>query len=194
MIQAIIKHKYVQISIFREVGKIFLGSCLFTILAKITVPIPFSPVPVTLQTLAIYYLGVGSSPTVAMGSVALYLIEGCFLPVFCGSTYGVGVFLGPTAGYLLSFLPAISLISYIRCRTNSNIKLFFTLNIAASLILLCGAFWLECYLVYVSQGTASITRAIVLGVIPFIMGEISKMSLAITMKHMFFSLKSRIFK
>ena len=83
-----------------------LGSLLLTISAKIK--IPFYPVPMTMQTFVILFLGIVLGPKIGLLTVSLYLFEGIFgLPVFAGTPEkGIGFiyFVGPTMGYLIGFL------------------------------------------------------------------------------------------
>ena len=82
-----------------------VGASIFTALAaRIAVPVPWSPVPLTGQTFAVLLTGATLGMRRALLAQALYLVEGAAgLPVFAGGTAGPLVFAGPTAGYLLSF-------------------------------------------------------------------------------------------
>ena len=110
---------------------IFLGTVLLTISAK--VKIPFYPVPMTMQTFVVIFLGMCFGYKLGLATVALYLIEGIVgIPVFSNSPEkGVGMiyFTGPTMGYLLGFLIAV----YVAGKLNFNnnyllnfIKIFFS--------------------------------------------------------------------
>ena len=92
---------------------IILGSLALTISAKIK--IPFYPVPMTMQTFVVLFLGVSLGYKIGLASVGLYLLEGIAgLPVFSNSPEkGVGLiyFTGPTMGYLIGFLTASYLAS-----------------------------------------------------------------------------------
>ena len=85
-----------------------LGTLLLTISAKIK--IPFYPVPMTMQTFVVLFLGIALGPKIGLLTVSLYLFEGIFgLPVFAGTPEkGIGLtyFMGPTGGYLVGFLAA----------------------------------------------------------------------------------------
>jgi len=84
---------------------IVAGSLLIAASAKLQ--IPFWPVPLTLQSLAVVVLGATLGPVVSAAAVLLYLIEGlCGLPVFAGAAHGVSALTGPTGGFLLGFLLA----------------------------------------------------------------------------------------
>ena len=86
-----------------------LGTLLLTISAKIK--IPFYPVPMTMQTFVVLFLGLAFGYKIGLATVTLYLLEGIFgLPVFAGTPEkGIGLiyFTGPTMGYLIGFLLAV---------------------------------------------------------------------------------------
>ena len=93
--------------------KVIAGSLVLACLAKISINLLFTPVPVTFQTLGVFCLGLAMTPRMAVASVVAYLLEGLFFPVFCSPACGLAVFCGPTAGYLFSFVPAVALISWL---------------------------------------------------------------------------------
>ena len=86
-----------------------LGSLLLTLSAK--VKIPFYPVPMTMQTFVVLFLGLAFGYKIGLATVSLYLLEGIFgFPVFANSPEkGIGLiyFTGPTMGYLIGFLVAV---------------------------------------------------------------------------------------
>lgn len=78
------------------------------------IAIPMVPVPVTLQTWAVLLAGVALGPVRGLAAVALYLIAGLAgLPVLSDGASGVDPFSGPTAGYLIAFLPAAGLAGWL---------------------------------------------------------------------------------
>ena len=97
-----------QSQIIKSLLIIFLGSILLAISAKIK--IPFYPVPMTMQTFVVLFLGVSFGYKIGLATIGLYLMEGIIgLPVFSNSPErGVGLvyFTGPTMGYLIGFLSA----------------------------------------------------------------------------------------
>ena len=110
---------------------VFLGTVLLTISAK--VKIPFYPVPMTMQTFVVIFLGMSFGFKLGLATVALYLFEGILgIPVFSNSPEkGVGIiyFTGPTMGYLLGFLMAVYVAGKFNFDKNylSNfIKIFFS--------------------------------------------------------------------
>ena len=79
------------------------ASLLIAIAAQISVPLPFTPVPLTLQPLAVILIGVTLGSTRGAAAAILYLLEGLSgMPVFAGGGAGALWLAGPTAGYLLS--------------------------------------------------------------------------------------------
>ena len=110
---------------------VFLGTILLTISAK--VKIPFYPVPMTMQTFVVIFLGRCFGYKLGLATVALYLIEGIVgMPVFSNSPEkGVGMiyFTGPTMGYLLGFIIAVYMAGKFNFNKNyllNFIKIFFS--------------------------------------------------------------------
>ena len=106
----------IQSQIIKPLVIIFLGSILLAISAKIK--IPFYPVPMTMQTFVILFLGLSLGYKIGLATVGLYLMEGIIgLPVFSNSPErGVGLiyFTGPTMGYLIGFLSACFIASFVK--------------------------------------------------------------------------------
>ena len=129
--------------IIKSLFAIILGSIALTISAKIK--IPFYPVPMTMQTFVILFLGLSLGYKIGLASVSLYLLEGIIgLPVFSNSPEkGVGLiyFTGPTMGYLIGFLTATFLASKINSKDNF-LFILSKLILATSTIYILGLFWL----------------------------------------------------
>ena len=132
-----------QAKLFKSLVVIVLGSIALTISAKIK--IPFYPVPMTMQTFVVLFLGISLGHKIALATVGLYLIEGIAgLPVFSNSPEkGVGLvyFTGPTMGYLIGFLSAVFLTGYFNFGKNI-IQNFFKILISVSTIYILGLIWL----------------------------------------------------
>ena len=100
---------------------IFLGSIALTVSAKLK--IPFYPVPMTMQTFVVLFLGIAFGYKIGLATVAVYLFEGIIgIPVFSNSPEkGIGLvyFTGPTMGYLIGFLSAVFFAGYL------NLKIIF---------------------------------------------------------------------
>ena len=169
-----------QTRIFKSLIVIFLGSILLAISAK--VKIPFYPVPMTMQTFVVLFLGLSFGYKIGLATVSLYLIEGIIgLPVFSNSPErGIGLvyFTGPTMGYLIGFLFASLLASFIKMEDNYVI-IFLKLLLSVSTIYILGILWLGVIIGWDKP-------LIELGVTPFLLAEISKITLlTILAKKMF---------
>jgi biotin transport system substrate-specific component len=85
-----------------------LMAALIAIGAFISIPLPFTPVPLTLQDMFVLLAGLLLGPKRGFMAVLLYIAAGSIgLPVFAGGKAGVGVLLGPTGGYLVGYLLAV---------------------------------------------------------------------------------------
>ncbi len=161
----------IQSKIIRSILIIFLGSIALTISAKIK--IPFYPVPMTMQTFIVLFLGVSFGYKIGVATIGLYLLEGILgLPVFSNSPErGVGIiyFTGPTMGYLIGFLSASYLASFVSSKDNI-FKIFIKLTLSVSTIYLLGILWLGILIGWDKP-------ILNLGVYPFLIAEIFKVSL-----------------
>ena len=122
---------------------IFFGSVALTVSAKLK--IPFYPVPMTMQTFVVLFLGIAFGYKIGLATVSIYLLEGIIgIPVFSNSPEkGVGLiyFTGPTMGYLIGFLPAVFLAGFFKLDNNIFLT-FIKLTFAVSIIYLLGVLWL----------------------------------------------------
>ena len=175
-----------QTKIVKSLIVIFLGSIFLAISAKIK--IPFYPVPMTMQTFVVLFLGIGFGYKIAISAVGLYLIEGILgLPVFSNSPErGVGLvyFTGPTMGYLIGFLSASFLASFIKFKDNYLI-IFFRLVLAVSTIYILGILWLGTLIGWDKP-------VIELGATPFLLAELFKIVLLTVITKNIFKLRKFI--
>tara|TARA_B100001123_G_C14898665_1_gene862882 strand:- start:95 stop:646 length:552 start_codon:yes stop_codon:yes gene_type:complete len=129
--------------LFKSIIIIFLGSLLLTLSAKFK--IPFYPVPMTMQTFVVIFMGMAFGYKIGLATVTLYLFEGIIgLPVFSNSPErGVGIvyFTGPTMGYLIGFLFASFASGYLNLNKNIFI-VFIKLIFSVSFIYFFGILWL----------------------------------------------------
>jgi len=160
-----------QTKLIKSVLAIILGSIALTISAKIK--IPFYPVPMTMQTFVVLFLGVSLGYKMGLASIGLYLFEGILgLPVFSNSPEkGVGLiyFTGPTMGYLIGFLTAGYLASKVNNK-DSLLLILAKLTIATSTIYMLGLLWLGNLIGWDKP-------IIALGAQPFLLAEIFKVVL-----------------
>ena len=150
---------------------VFLGTMALTISAKLK--IPFYPVPMTMQTFVVLFLGMAFGYKIGLTTVGVYLLEGIIgIPVFSNSPEkGVGLvyFTGPTMGYLLGFLPAVFFAGYFDLKNNIFI-IFSKLIFSVSTIYLFGVLWLGTLIGWDKP-------IFVLGVTPFLLAELFKICL-----------------
>ena len=160
-----------NLKILKYILVIFLGSILLTISSKIK--IPFYPVPMTMQTFVVLFLGMSFGYKVGLATVSLYLVEGIIgLPVFSNSPEkGIGFvyFAGPTMGYLIGFLFATFLAGYFNFKGNI-LNNFIKLLISVSTIYILGVFWLGSLIGWDKP-------IIQLGVTPFLLAELFKIAI-----------------
>tara|TARA_B000000557_G_scaffold186995_1_gene152967 strand:+ start:184 stop:735 length:552 start_codon:yes stop_codon:yes gene_type:complete len=157
--------------IIKSLIVIFLGSLILAISAKIK--IPFYPVPMTMQTFVVLFLGISLGYKVALATVGLYLLEGILgLPVFSNSPergIGLAYFTGPTMGYLIGFLFACFFASFIK-KDDNYLIIFFKLILSVSAIYILGILWLGALIGWDKP-------IFELGVMPFLIAEIFKITL-----------------
>ena len=157
--------------IIKSLLVIFLGSLILAISAKIK--IPFYPVPMTMQTFVVLFLGISLGYKVALATVGLYLLEGILgLPVFSNSPEkGIGLvyFTGPTMGYLIGFLFACFFASFIK-KNDNYLIIFLKLILSVSAIYILGILWLGALIGWDKP-------IFELGVMPFLIAEIFKITL-----------------
>lgn len=167
--------------IAERIAVVLLGTLFVAICAHVSIPLWFTPVPITLEPFAVLLLALLLSPRWSAATMVVYLAEGAAgLPVF--SPVGAPTLLhlfGPTAGYLLSY-PVVAWLTgslFLRFRGTGDARLRtasgFTAALAAaaigdSVILLSGAAWLA---ILTHQSPATV---MMLAVAPFVPGEILK--------------------
>ena len=158
----------------RAVLLALVGSAVLTLSARLN--IPFWPVPLTLQSLAVLLIAAGFGLWLGTATVALYLLEGAVgLPVFAGTPmHGLGIayMMGPTGGYLAGFLAASALVGFFaeRGADRSVPKLLGAMTLGHLVLFGFGYAWLAHLLGKDLAFTA--------GVEPFILGTVVKTLLA----------------
>ncbi len=155
------------------------GSLLLILSAKVQVPM--WPVPMTMQSFVVLFLGAALGPRLGTASVALYLGQGLAgLPVFAmPGAAGPAYFLGTTGGFLLSFIPAAWIAGHFARQGSPLVRVGAGMLIAHALILVLGMAWLA-WLAQLASGATGVgvTRAFAVGVQPFIVGSLVKSALA----------------
>lgn len=152
-----------------------LFAALLAAVAPFKIPLGFTPVPITLQTLVVLLSGAMLGPYYGALSMILYVVVGALgLPVFAGGGSGIGALLGPTGGYLFSyFIAAFVIGKIIKMRKKPKYLDYAIAMIAGTIIIyVLGAGW---GMVVTGLGIA----AIMIGwVLPFIIGDTIKLLIA----------------
>ena len=141
--------------------------------AQVALPIPGSPVPITLQPMVVVLAGLWLGPAAAAASMVLYLVAGAAgLPVFTPfGAPGGGRLLGPTGGYLLAY----PLAAWTASRLAGDTASYARRALAASggiLVLYVGG------LAQLTVLTGSVERAALLGAVPFVVLDVVKAHVA----------------
>ncbi len=150
-----------------------MGVAIFTTLttlgAFVRIPLPFTPVPITLQTFFVLLGGAMLGATAGSSAQSLYLILGASgLPIFAGARGGLFHLAGPTGGYLIGFVLAAYLVGKMVERKNSLISLILAMLAGTGVIYFFGGLQLASLL------RIGIRETLYLGVIPFVPGDILK--------------------
>jgi biotin transport system substrate-specific component len=149
-----------------------VGAGIVALAAQVAVPVPFSPVPITLQGLAVLLVGGLFGSAIGVGALLLYLVVGAFgVPVFAPiGPPGLARLFGPTGGYLLAFPVAAAIAGrwaargrFLRCLIG---------GLAAMMMIYLGG-WAQ--LTVLTGGAA---RAFSVGIVPFVFQDLLKVLLA----------------
>ena len=156
-------------SIWLELPILAAFNLILAASAYVSIPLPFTPVPITGQTFAVMLIGMVLGRTLGAGVVLAYLIEGaCGLPVFAGGALGVPALLGPTGGYLFGFAVAAWVTGWLaEHKWDRNYLLsIFAMLIGHAVVFAAGLAWLYRFV----PGD----QVIALGLAPFVVGTIVK--------------------
>lgn len=162
-------------SLLTKVVLAFVGSMALWVSAKIS--IPFYPVPMTMQTFVVLVIGMSFGWKLGGATILLYLTEGALgLPVFSGTPergIGLAYMMGPTGGYLLGFLLSTITVGWLAQRgwDRKLLPALAAMTIGTSIIFLTGIIWLGSVIGWDKPILA-------LGLTPFILGAILKITLA----------------
>ena len=98
-----------------ELTKMALLTALICVSAYIVIPLPFTPASLTAQTLVVNLIALLLTPRQAAFTMVVYILLGLTgLPVFSGAMGGPGKLFGPTGGYIMSWIPAVILMSWLK--------------------------------------------------------------------------------
>jgi biotin transport system substrate-specific component len=142
--------------------------------AHVSLPLFFTPVPLTLQTFGVLLIALCLGPGRAFAALSLYLVEGAAgLPVFAAGPGGIAQLIAATGGYLLAY-PLSALVTGALAGRSKNLAGIVLAAIAGqAIIFVLGAGWLE---ILTRQGLGAILNQAVL---PFLPGEVLKIAAAV---------------
>ena len=163
-----------------RVGAVAFVTVLTAIAAQFSVPLPFTPVPLTLQPMIVLVGGAALGARLGMTSQLLYLALGLAgLPVFAASPIlpqGMARLLGPTGGYLMSYPMAALVAGWLAERGFDRRYATAVVAMAAGLAIVfaCGVAWLG----FVLQPAGGFTAALHAGFTPFVVADVLKLLVA----------------
>ena len=163
----------------RRACAVTLGAALVAIAAQIAIPLPGTPVPMTLQPLAVLLVGGWLGAGLGAGSLMIYLALGAVgLPVFTPyGLPGIARLLGPTGGYLLAYPVAAFAVGRLVGATVPGHQpgvARLTLAVFTGLVLIHLGGLAQLLIL-----TGSATGAVRLGTLPFVMGDLGKVAIAV---------------
>jgi biotin transport system substrate-specific component len=165
----------------RRIIAVALGALVVALSAQIVVPVPFSPIPMTLQPLAVLIVGALLGGAAGLGALLLYVALGIAgLPVFAGGGSGVARLLGPTGGYLLAFPVAAWMTGILTSPVLGSNRLFGGAGVLR-VLLACAIGMVVIHVGGVAQlallgGDPALAFRV--GFIPFLTGDLIKVGLA----------------
>ena len=158
-----------------DVLLVLAGTGLVAAAAQVSIPLPFTPVPITGQTFAAVLVGASLGSVRGFSSLLLYLLLGMAgAPIYSDQSSGMDVISGPTGGYIIGFVVAAALTGYLAekrwdRKVSSAIAAMLTGNVVIYLI---GLPWLA-----VDLGT-NLEKTLEFGLYPFVPGDVFKLYLA----------------
>jgi biotin transport system substrate-specific component len=162
------------LSFIKQAGIVICASAVIAVCARIMVPLPFTPVPLTLANFGVLMVGLSLGSRRGFAAAALYLSWGAMgMPVFASAGPGsVAQLLGPTGGYLLAYPVVAFIAGWIAERgTSSFTRNMVGATLAEVVLFVSGISWLAIY-------THNWRQAALFGLYPFLFAEVSKIMIA----------------
>ena len=166
-----------------------VGAGIGVLAASAWISVPFYPVPMTMQTLAVLLVGGLMGPRMGVAAVAGYLALGLAgLPLFHGGIGGAVVLAGPTGGYLMGFVPAAFLMGlagrWTASRPSGRLSTLWRLSMLVAGALLAEIAIYALGLPWLALVTGlDAGRVVAAGLLPFILGDLVKMAVAAAIVH-----------
>jgi len=162
-------------SLLRNTALVICASLVIAVCARVSVPLPFTPVPLTLANFAVLAVGLTLGSRKGFAAAALYLAQGAAgIPVFSpAGPGGIAQLFGPTGGFLLAYPVVAFVAGWLVERGANHFGLRVLAAVAAEVVLFAsGAAWL------MAITHASVKQVVFFSVYPFFFGEVAKVLLA----------------
>lgn len=158
----------------KQVAQVILASLILGLCSQIKLPLPFTPVPISLQTFFMMWIGATMGAKKGAAAVCLYILEASAgLPFFLGGGSGITYLMGPTFGYIIGFVVQAFIaglyVDY--AKKFSYVGCFAALSVSSAVQLLMGAAWLGFFVGF--------DHAFAKGVLPFIGVALLKIAMVV---------------
>lgn len=160
----------------RDITLVLLASFVISLSGYVSIPLWFTPVPIATQNSVVLLMGALLGSRRGAAATFAFLAQGALgLPVFSNGAFGFHHFFGPTGGYLVGYLIAAFVAGYIAERRSTILSAIGALTAGNLIIYLCGASYLATFV--------GLSKAFLLGVAPFLIGDILKSLVALKILH-----------
>ena len=158
---------------FKELFIVVGASIIIALFAPISIPLPFTPVPITTQVHVVFFFAALLGAKRGALAVICFLIQGAMgLPVFAEGKSGILHLLGPRGGYLFSYIAAAYVIGFLSEKVfkRTSVNAFFAMGIGNLVVYMIALPWLSLYCGW--------KMAFQLGMLPFLAGDFLKLVIA----------------
>jgi biotin transport system substrate-specific component len=179
----------VKNEVLKDVAIATLASFILSLCAPLSLHLPFTPVPVTIQVQVALFLSAFLGARRAVFMILAFITQGLVgLPVFAGGASTIATLIGPRGGYLLGYLAAAYVVGriYQAREHKSTASLFFSMLLGNAIVYLLGFSWLSNFV--------GMKRAFLFGVAPFALPDLVKLTMVSLLKRPFASLLNSLSK
>ena len=151
-----------------------LFAALTSVLSQISIPLPFTPVPINLATVSVFMAGGLLGAKEGAISQVIYVIIGAIgVPVFANFTAGLGIVVGPTGGYIAGYIVSAIIVGIIVKKLGDNMYSY----IVAMSVGILGCYFIgTAWFMYLTK--SELIEALLMCVVPFLVGDILKIILS----------------